>query len=78
LYDYYGFPKESYSLKYPATSSKDLREEVIHTLKSQGLNLVRNTKWQYDHGTFVPLTLFRPKADLPVIQISLKHNFSPA
>lgn len=26
LYDYYGFPKESYSLKYPATSTKDLRE----------------------------------------------------
>lgn len=55
-----------------------MREEVITTLKEQGLELVRNTKWKYDHGTFIPLSILYPKADLPVIQISLKDNLNPA
>lgn len=28
LYDYYGFPKESYGLKYPIKSTKELRDEI--------------------------------------------------
>lgn len=77
LYDYYGFPKESYELKYPTSSTKELREQVIHTLSQKGLNLIRNKEWKYDHGTFIPLSILYPKADIPVVQISLKSNFNP-
>jgi aromatic ring-opening dioxygenase catalytic subunit (LigB family) len=32
----------------------------------------------YDHGTFIPLKLTYPEADVPAIQISLKSGLDPA
>ena len=32
----------------------------------------------YDHGTFIPLKLTYPDADVPAIQLSLKHGLDPA
>jgi aromatic ring-opening dioxygenase catalytic subunit (LigB family) len=76
-YDYYGFPAETYNLTYPIRSSPELRAHVKAELKQQGVALRSETKRGYDHGVFVPLMIMYPKADVPVIQISVLKSLSP-
>lgn len=78
LYDYYGFPEASYapSLTWPANSDDAFAEEVVAILKSsfgpKGCSKVSNRG--FDHGVFVPLKLAFPEADIPVLQVSLRHD----
>jgi aromatic ring-opening dioxygenase catalytic subunit (LigB family) len=46
-------------------------------LKKEGVELKTNTKRGYDHGVFVPLIILYPKADVPVIQISILKSLNP-
>lgn len=46
-------------------------------LKKEGVELKSNTKRGYDHGVFIPLMIMYPKADVPVIQISILKSLSP-
>lgn len=77
LFDYYGFPPQSYKFNYPAGSTKQLREAVVEHLQSQGIELQRKGKRGYDHGVFIPLMLMYPKANIPVIQISQEVSMDP-
>jgi 4,5-DOPA dioxygenase extradiol len=72
FFDYYGFPPETYKFNYNASSTKELRKRVIDVVASQGFNLKTKGKRGYDHGVFIPLMIMYPKADIPVIQISLE------
>jgi aromatic ring-opening dioxygenase catalytic subunit (LigB family) len=76
-YDYYGFPPETYNLTYPIRSSTELRNHVKQELLNQGIKLNTNTKRGYDHGTFIPLMIAYPKANIPVIQISILKSLNP-
>lgn len=60
LYDYYGFPAEAYKLKYPASSTTELRGIVKESLLKHGYKLKTNTKRGYDHGVFIPLSIMYP------------------
>ena len=71
LYDYYGFPPESYAIEYPAKNPVDLVETAKRLLISRGLTSRVDLKRNYDHGVFVPLKLMYPDADIPVMQVSL-------
>jgi aromatic ring-opening dioxygenase catalytic subunit (LigB family) len=46
-------------------------------LIKEGIKLISNTKRGYDHGTFIPLILMYPKANIPVIQISILRSMNP-
>jgi 4,5-DOPA dioxygenase extradiol len=46
-------------------------------LKKEGVELKSNTKRGYDHGVFIPLMVMYPKADIPVIQISILNSLNP-
>ncbi|KAM0280545.1 hypothetical protein ACHAQH_003990 [Verticillium albo-atrum] len=70
-YDYGGFPREAYSLKYPAPGSPDVAEEVRQALAQQGLNPVLDAKRGWDHGVFIPFLLINPAADIPIVQLSV-------
>lgn len=76
-YDYYGFPPQTYNLTYPIRSNADLRNRVKDHLKGEGINLKSDLKRGYDHGVFIPLMLMYPKANVPIIQISLLKSLSP-
>lgn len=76
LYDYYGFPPETYELSYPAEGAPVLGRHVIEALNSQAIAAVENEQRGFDHGTFVPLLLMYPKADIPVLQLSLNADLS--
>jgi 4,5-DOPA dioxygenase extradiol len=57
LYDYYGFPKESYEFKYPAKGSSKVANIIKNELERAGIkcSLDKNRNW--DHGVFIPLMM---------------------
>ena len=78
IYDYYGFPPESYELKYPAKGDPALAEEVAAALRAEGLtDTVVDPKRGWDHGVFVPMTLVNPAADVPIVQMSVLESEDP-
>ncbi|KAL4457727.1 hypothetical protein ABPG75_012592 [Micractinium tetrahymenae] len=77
IYDYYGFPPEAYQLKYPAPGSPQLADKVCSLLKAAGLECRKDAKRGWDHGVFIPLMLAYPKADIPVVQLSLVSSLDP-
>lgn len=78
LYDYAGFPPEAYRLNYPAPGSPSLAELVAQLLHQQGIAVHLDPQRPYDHGTFVPLMLIYPDAQIPVVQLSLLHSLDAA
>ncbi|WP_417690266.1 DODA-type extradiol aromatic ring-opening family dioxygenase [Pseudidiomarina sp.] len=77
LYDYYGFPSESYEIQYPAQGHPALAHQVLTTLAQHDIAATADDQRSLDHGVFVPLKLMYPDADIPVIQVSLMHNLDP-
>lgn len=77
LYDYYGFPEESYHFRYPAPGAPDLARSVASALAEHGFNAEFDGERGYDHGTFVPMMLIRPEADIPILQMSLLASLDP-
>src|SRR4051794_33614855 len=77
LYDYYGFPPESYTITWPAPGDPALAAEVGALLAVAGFAPGSDAERGYDHGTFVPLKLAYPAADIPVVQLSLIAGLEP-
>jgi aromatic ring-opening dioxygenase catalytic subunit (LigB family) len=78
LFDYYGFPEHTYRLKYPVAGAPDLEPRVRSLLSDAGLPLGVESKRGLDHGVFVPFMLIFPRADVPIMQLSLLHSLDPA
>ncbi|RNE97150.1 extradiol ring-cleavage dioxygenase class III protein subunit B [Trypanosoma conorhini] len=78
LYDYYGFPPESYEIKYPAPGEPSLAQEMVAALKSNGLAAELDGSRPFDHGVFVPLMIMFPEAKIPVLPISVLRGGDPA
>jgi 4,5-DOPA dioxygenase extradiol len=70
-YDFGGFEAELYTMVYPAPGSPEIAERVMQLLASAGLKPDRIAKRGFDHGTWNPLILAYPDADIPVVQISV-------
>lgn len=77
LYDYYGFPPEAYQLTYPAPGEPELAEQIANMLADKGIAARLDSERSFDHGTFVPLKLMYPEANIPVVQMSLVHSLDP-
>lgn len=77
LYDYYGFPPESYTITWPAPGHPQLAARVQELLGAAGFQTATDAERGYDHGTFVPLKLAYPQADVPVVQLSLVRGLDP-
>jgi len=77
-YDYYGFPPESYELRYPAPGDQDLAENVRDALVDKGFDTRADDERGLDHGVFIPLTIMYPEADIPCVQLSLIKGLDPA
>jgi len=78
LYDYSGFPPHTYQLEYPAPGSPELASRVQALLDNAGLSSATEQQRGLDHGVFIPMKLIYPQADLPVVQLSLRHGLDPA
>jgi aromatic ring-opening dioxygenase catalytic subunit (LigB family) len=78
LYDYYGFPPETYRLQYPAPGSPAIAERVRAALAAAGVASAVDAERGYDHGVFVPFMLIAPDATIPVVPLSLVAGLDPA
>lgn len=78
FYDYYGFPPETYKVKWSAKGEPEVAALVRDLLERSGFKSAANAERGFDHGTFVPLMLSYPDADVPTFQLSLKEGLDPA
>lgn len=77
LYDYGGFPPESYAITWPAPGAPALAARVRALLGAAGIETGEDPKRGFDHGAFIPFKLTYPDADVPTIQLSLKAGLDP-
>lgn len=78
IYDFGGFPEETYHAKYPAPGAPLLAQQVADCLNAAGITTVLDPQRGFDHGTYSMLQPMYPKADVPVVQLSLRRDFDPA
>ncbi len=71
VYDFYGFPRRYYEMTYPAPGAPELASRVESALQSAQLDFAHLPGRGLDHGAYVPLMCMYPKADVPVLQVSL-------
>ncbi len=77
IHDFYGFPDALYEVTYPAPGDPALAGEIAGLLKQQGIDTVPDGERGFDHGTWIPLALMYPDADIPVVQLSVMPAKDP-
>jgi aromatic ring-opening dioxygenase catalytic subunit (LigB family) len=78
LYDYGGFPEFTYHVQYPAPGSPEVAERVVTLLGDTGIPVRRDGDRGYDHGVFAPFVVAYPRADVPILQLSIQRGYDPA
>jgi 4,5-DOPA dioxygenase extradiol len=76
-YDIRGFPAALYQYRYPAPGNPAVARDVALALQDQ-LPVYPDMQWGYDHGTWLVLKYMYPKADIPVLQLSIDFSRPPA
>jgi 4,5-DOPA dioxygenase extradiol len=71
IHDFYGFPSELYRIKYPAQGSSALAKRVAALSQSAGIDCNIDHRRGLDHGAWVPMMLMYPKAEVPIVQLSI-------
>lgn len=77
IYDFSGFPGALYQLTYPAPGAPELADRVVQLLNQAGFPGETHPSRGLDHGTWAPLMLAYPQADIPVTQLSIHYYRNP-
>ncbi|WP_442756541.1 DODA-type extradiol aromatic ring-opening family dioxygenase [Methylocystis sp. JAN1] len=78
VYDYSGFPPETYEIVYPAPGAPELAARAASLILAAGLSARLDETRGFDHGAFAPLFIMYPQADIPIFQLSLQAGYDPA
>lgn len=76
IHDFGGFQRELYQIQYPAPGDPDLAAHVQKLLAP--LPVRRDERWGLDHGTWSVLCRVYPRADIPVVQLSIDETQPPS
>lgn len=71
IYDFGGFPEALYRMNYPAPGAPALAMRAAELLQAAGFAPRIDDSRGFDHGTWTPLKLLYPDADIPVVQLSV-------
>jgi 4,5-DOPA dioxygenase extradiol len=71
-----GFNEALYRMDYPAHGSSEIVDEIQDCLNRQSIDSQIVHDQGLDHGAWIPLKLMYPKADIPIVQISLMKEES--
>ena len=74
IHDFRGFPQELFDVRYPAPGNPELAAH-IQSLSTKP-KIQGDDSWGLDHGTWAVLTKMYPKADIPVLQLSIDMSES--
>jgi 4,5-DOPA dioxygenase extradiol len=77
IYDFSGFPEELYHLNYPAPGAPELADRVVSLLAQANIPCDSHPSRGFDHGTWTPLIVAYPSADIPVTQLSIQYYRDP-
>lgn len=75
IHDFGGFPAELYQFQYPAPGSPSLAQRIRQLLAPRPVAM--DESWGLDHGTWSVLCHVFPKADVPVVQLSIDETQPP-
>ncbi|EMY70334.1 4,5-DOPA dioxygenase extradiol [Leptospira vanthielii] len=74
IHDFGGFPKALFDVQYPAPGSPELAKLIQSMVKSQNVKL--DYEWGLDHGAWSVIKHIYPKADIPIVQLSMDYKSS--
>jgi 4,5-DOPA dioxygenase extradiol len=72
IHDFGGFPRELYEVQYPAKGDPELAKNTQKLLAPDVAEL--DEKWGLDHGAWSVIKHLYPKADVPVIELSIDYT----
>ena len=72
IHDFYGFPKQLFGVQYPAKGHPELAAETVDLLRPE--TVIADVNRGLDHGAWSVITHLYPKADVPVIQLSIDYT----
>jgi len=75
IHDFGGFPQELFEVQYPAPGNPELAIETAELLHSANVGLDHD--WGLDHGTWTVVRHMYPKANIPVLQLSIDYTKGP-
>ncbi len=74
IYDFYGFPKELYTIKYECPGSPEVANRIVETINRIPIECDLN--WGLDHGAWSVMHHLYPNAQIPTFQMSIDYDFS--
>jgi 4,5-DOPA dioxygenase extradiol len=75
IHDFGGFPRALFEVEYPAPGAPWLADRVVELLAPT--TVARDeAEWGLDHGTWSVLVHAYPKADVPVVQLSIDETLT--
>lgn len=77
VHDFSGFDPRLSQIVYPAPGEPSVARSVVQRLVDAGFAARLDTERGFDHGTWVPLSLIYPEADIPVVQVSVDPTKGP-
>ncbi|MBP6404493.1 MAG: 4,5-DOPA dioxygenase extradiol [Ramlibacter sp.] len=77
IHDFGGFPQALFDQQYPAPGAPAAAQAISRSIAAPPVGLDKD-EWGYDHGTWSVLKPMFPKADIPVIQLSMDYSRPPA
>jgi aromatic ring-opening dioxygenase catalytic subunit (LigB family) len=78
VYDYYGFPPHTYTIRYPAPGDPVLAQRVAALIAAAGLPTALDEERGFDHGAFSTAYPMYPQAEVPMVQLSMHASYDPA